>query len=98
MSTFDPDKPYVKIRGMGSVNYIQDNKRYTSGFKYIGKATKDGKVIAEEREDVRNRARQKIANKAKNSLKDFRTKETPDAVSSAIMEDKAAKSAEEKIE
>lgn len=98
---FDPDKPYVKIRGMGTVNFEQDGHRFTSGHVHIGpikQVDKPDKPAPEKKEDVRARARAKInKKKGKGSLKDFRENESPDAVSSAVKENAAAKAAEEHV-
>lgn len=102
MSKFDPDKPYVRIRGIGSVRYIQDGKVYSSGYKYLSKAdgTQTPAEIKKEKDDVRSRARAKIASKRKKKpeedpLEGFRESETPDAISTAKKENAAARQAEE---
>jgi hypothetical protein len=98
MKTFDPDMPYVKIRGMGQVHYEQDGCKFSAGHKYVGRL--DGKKdLQEAKEDVRARARAKVAKATKNkgSLDGFREKQTPDAVSSAVKENEAARQAEENV-
>lgn len=107
MKQFDPDKPYVKKRGMTGVYYEQDGARFSAGFKFvanIGVRPEDEKKPAAEKKksagDARERARAKIAQKSKKKkdddpLKDFREPETPDAVAGAMKEDAAARKAEE---
>ena len=34
MKQFDPDKPYVKKRGMNGVYYEQAGARFTAGYKF----------------------------------------------------------------
>ena len=100
MKEFDPDKPSIKVRGMGQVHHEQNGYKFTSGFKCIGKidapTVKPEPKPAEPKEDVRARARRKISKKAgKDQLKDYRKSDSPDAVSSAEKEDEAARLAEE---
>lgn len=99
---FDPDKHYVKIRGMGSVHYEQDGCKFNSGHTYIGPLEVDKKptaeVVAEEKKDIRAQARAKIGRKkGKGSLDGFRGGEAPDAVSSAHKENEAARKAEDHV-
>lgn len=107
MNEFDPDKPFIKKRSMSAVYFVQDGKKFNAGHKYIGKA--DGtpepkpEEVAKQKEDVRERARAKIASKRKKKVKPeddpldgFREDETPNAVSTAKKEDAAAKAAEER--
>jgi hypothetical protein len=100
---FDPDKPYVKKRGMGQVTYEQAGARFTAGHKfmeYLEEAPKP-KEPPKDRKDVRERAAAKIAKKKRAGKKDedpldgFRQDETPGAMSSAKKEDDAARRAEE---
>lgn len=104
MNEFNPDKPFIKKRSMSAVYFVQDGKKFNAGFNYIGKV--DGtpepkpEEVAKQKEDVRKRARAKIASKRKKKagedpLEGFRKSETPDAVSTALKEDEAAKKAEE---
>lgn len=101
MKEFDPDKPFIKVRGMGQIHYEQNGCKFTAGRKYVGKLNADVKKPApekevEKKEDVRARARAKIGKKAgKDSLKDFRVQESPDAIIGAKKEDEAARQAEE---
>ncbi|MHC4704026.1 MAG: hypothetical protein ACYTFQ_25990 [Planctomycetota bacterium] len=96
---FDPDKPSVKVRGMGAVHYEQGGHKFNSGHKHIGPvkgAAASNEKPPEKREDVLARARAKIGKKkADDKLKDFREGEGPDAVTQAKKEDAAAKAAEE---
>lgn len=99
---FDPDKPFVKVRGMGQVHYEQNGCKFNSGYRYAGKLNskespaEEKKAATKKQSDVRARAAAKIAGKKgdDDSLEGFRAKETPDAVSSAVKEDAAAKAAE----
>jgi hypothetical protein len=97
MKTFDPDKPYTKRRTMNVVYYEQDGCRFNAGFHYEKRL--DGQKDAEEvKADVRALARAKVAKAAKNkSLDGFREKDTPNAVSSAVKENEAARQAEENV-
>jgi hypothetical protein len=97
MKTFDPDKPFTKHRGMDSIHYEQDGCKFTVDHTYAGQL--NGKKEPEEvKEDVRNRARAKVAkavSKKNKSLEGFREPETIDAVSTAVKENEAARKAEE---
>lgn len=104
MKQFDPDKPYVKKRGMNGVYYEQAGARFTAGYKFvanIGVKPEDEDKPAPKKPvgDARERARAKIAQKSKKKgddpLKDFREPEAPDAVAGALKEDAAARKAEE---
>lgn len=103
---FDPDKPFVKIRGMGQVHYEQDGCKFNSGYKFVEKlnSKEPAKPAAspppakKKQSDVRKRAAAKIAGKKggdDDGLEGFRNKETPDAVTGAVKENAAAKAAEE---
>jgi hypothetical protein len=99
---FDPDKHYVKVRGMGTVHYEQDGCKFNSGRKFIGKLNGEAKPVVEaaatEKKDVRAQARAKInKKKGKGSLDGFREDEAPEAVSSAHKENVAARQAEENV-
>jgi hypothetical protein len=101
MKQFDPDKPYVKSRSMTGVFYEQDGAKFTAGHKFMEmlpnqpapKPAPNKPTV-----DARERARAKIAQKAKKGddpLKDFREPEAPDAIAGALKEDAAARKAEE---
>ena len=101
---FDPDKAFVKHRGLDGVWFEQDGQRFNSGLQHIGPINaKKPKPKDPAKDDVRERARQKIAKKKskkktakkKGNLDGYRQQETPDAVSSAVKEDEAARRAEE---
>ena len=102
---FDPDKAFVKVRGMNGVHYEQDGHKFSAGYEHLGKlnAKKPAPDDDDDKSDVRERARAKIAKKKKASKKKagkgnldgFKDKEAPDAVSSAVKEDEAARRAEE---
>lgn len=101
---FDPDKPFVKVRGMGSIHFEQNGHRFGAGHQYIGPIDEKPKpqkkaAAKKKRGSARERAQAKIANKkGEDPLKGFRGDETPDAVSSAVKEDDAARQAEEHAE
>lgn len=100
---FDPDKPYVKKRGMGQVTYEQAGARFTAGHKFmelLEEAPKPEEPPKDKKDDVRARAAAKIAKKRGGKKEDdplegFRPDETPGAMSSAKKEDDAARRAEE---
>lgn len=98
---FDPDKHYVKVRGMNGIHYEQDGHKFNAGHKHVGKliVTSDGKAVetAEPKEDVRARARAKIAAK-KGDLDGFRKTENPTNVDAMLDENAAARKAEELVE
>jgi hypothetical protein len=98
---FDPDKHYVKVRGMGTVHYEQDGSKFNSGHTYLGPLNGKKKPVVEaatEKKDVRAQARAKInKKKGKGSLDGFREGEAPEAVSSAHKENEAARKAEEHV-
>lgn len=100
--TFDPDKHFVKVRGMTGVHYEQDGSKFNSGHKYLGKLKGDDKPAVDpvaEKKDVRAAARAKInKKKGKGSLKGFREDEAPETVSLANKENSAARQAEENVE
>ena len=98
---FDPDKAFIKVRGMGSIHYEQNGHKFNSGYVYIGPV--DGKPAPKAKKDpekkkatARERARAKIAQKkGEDPLDGYRPTETPDAVTGAKQEDEAARQAEE---
>lgn len=103
MKIFDPDKPYIKVRGMGTIHYEQDGCKFNSGHNYIGKLNEpapSAEKIEADKKDVRSSARAKISGKRKKksekpSLEGFRHPETPTAVKGAAQENEAARQAED---
>lgn len=99
--TFDPDKHFVKIRGMNGVRYHQNGCEFNSGYAYIGKLKADDKPATDpvaEKKDVRAAARAKInkrKDKNKGNLDGFREGEAPEAVTLANKENATALQAEE---
>lgn len=103
MKQFDPDKPYVKKRGMTGVYYEQDGAKFSSGYKFMEELESQSKPEkpAKKKDDVRKRAAAKIAakrGKEDDPLDGFRGASTPEAVSSAAKENEAARRAEENAE
>lgn len=105
MKQFDPDKPFVKKRGMGQIHYEQDGHKFDADHRYVGKLESEPEKPEpkkDSKEDVRARARAKINKKRKkpedDPLDGFRPSEAPEAVSGARKEDAAARAAEEHAE
>lgn len=97
MKTFNPDRPYTKHRSMEGIHYEQDGCKFSAGHQYLERLN-GVKEPEEIKEDVRNRARAKVAKAVSNknkSLDGFREPETVDAVSTAVKENEAARQAEE---
>lgn len=103
MKEFDPDKPFTKTRSMSGVRYIQDGCVFSSGYKFMEEleAVPEPKKPVKKKDDVRKRAAAKIAakrGKQDDPLDGFREGSTPEAVSTAVKENEAARRAEEHAE
>ena len=97
---FDPDKPFVKVRGMNGIHYEQAGHKFNSGHIHLGSLKNGGKKVEPkpvDKKDVRARARAKIEKKkGKGSLKGFREDDTPGPIKSAMKENETARQAEER--
>lgn len=99
--TFDPKKPFTKVRGMGHIHYEQDGYKFNSGHQYLGSTGTKKPAPApkpEKKGSARERAQAKIAQKkGDDPLDGFRADESPEALSSVVKENEAARQAEEHV-
>lgn len=99
MKEFDPKRLHSKHRSMNGVHFEQDGCKFNAGGKYVGKLAKTGEVVVPEvsKEDVRARARAKIAAKT-GDLDGFKPRESTLGVENMLKENDAAKQAEDLVE